>query len=380
MQVKRFEAASAKDVLRRIKSNMGEEAIVLSTKHLPNGRVEILAAKENDFLKNAVTSSDLLIDGDGGNILGKGNQDDLSFIKKEIIEIKSMIQSAQRNETVSVLKEIMNGMDVLFDSLAMQDGECGNGTPLPQMHRYLLERGMSQKGTLGVLIEFYKGYHKQTDFEEGLNLMEPIVKSRFLKNGEDSARVEVFIGPAGVGKTTTLAKLAARYALEQKKSVGLITTDIYRIAAADQLRTYAHIMGLPIEVACEKGDFRKAMDRLHDRDCILIDTPGGGGRGEGDYLSRIKDMMGRQTDMEVNLLLSLATGKENMLDMAHRFSAFGYDKVIFTKLDECSRFGILYDIAESIQRPVSYLATGQDVPRDIEKATPERLAGLILGV
>ncbi len=157
--------------------------------------------------------------------------------------------------------------------------------------------------------------------------------------------------------------------------VGMITTDTYRIAAAEQLKVYAKIMGLPIQIASEKDMFLSSLAGFADKDMILVDTPG---RNHNDdrYLNELKNTF--DSSVETVLLLSPVANREYLLDTANRFKIFKYDRIILTKVDECGHFGSLYDVLDEIGKPVSHVTTGQNVPRDIEKASPEGLAKLIL--
>jgi flagellar biosynthesis protein FlhF len=189
-------------------------------------------------------------------------------------------------------------------------------------------------------------------------------------------RTLAFVGPTGVGKTTTIAKLAARYALAEKRSVGLITTDTYRIAAVEQLKVYGKIMGLPVEVAGDGVAFRDALKKFSDRETILIDTPGRS-RKDGNHLLKLKGII-RDAPVEMHLLLSPTASREHMLDAAERFGIMDYGSIIFTKIDECTRFGPIYDVVDQVGKPVSYLTNGQNVPQDIEVAEPGKIAKLIV--
>jgi flagellar biosynthesis protein FlhF len=180
-----------------------------------------------------------------------------------------------------------------------------------------------------------------------------------------------------VGKTTTLAKLAAHYAMSEKLGIGLISADTYRIAAAEQLKTYAKIMGLPIKVVSEKEEFKQALSRFSDKDLVLVDTPGKSRNDEG-YMEKLRDFLNVGVPVETNLLLSLTSSRENMLDASARFGMINYDNIIFTKVDEATGFGSMYDVIDHVGKPISYLTNGQNVPNDIEDANPGRIARLIM--
>ncbi|MGI9859985.1 flagellar biosynthesis protein FlhF [Moorella naiadis] len=186
-------------------------------------------------------------------------------------------------------------------------------------------------------------------------------------------RVQAFIGPTGVGKTTTLAKVAARYSIYQEQKVGLITLDTYRIGAVDQLRTYAEIMGLPLEVAMTPREFREALERLGDRDIILVDTAGRAPENKA-MLAETRGFLEAMPGGDVYLVLSSATRRQDLLQAVERFRPLHYNHLIFTKLDETSCPGVVVTVTAAAGVPLAYITTGQDVPDDLEVADPHYLA------
>lgn len=185
------------------------------------------------------------------------------------------------------------------------------------------------------------------------------------------------VGPTGVGKTTTVAKLAASYKLRHGKKVGLVTTDTYRIAAVDQLRMYANIIGLPMKVALTPADMATACESLADCDAILIDTAGRSPRDAG-RLEELREFLASARPHETHLVLSSTASEQVLLDAARRFSAVSPERVIFTKLDEAVNFGVLFTVARRVELKLSYITTGQEVPDQIEVGRPDRLARLLL--
>ena len=185
------------------------------------------------------------------------------------------------------------------------------------------------------------------------------------------------IGPTGVGKTTTIAKLAAHFSLVEGKKVALLTVDTYRIAAVEQLKTYSQIIDIPIGVAYSQAEVLPAVAEFADYDLLLIDTAG---RSQKNIMQvgELKALL-ETLNCETHLALSSSMKEEDMIESARRFSAARVDRIIFTKLDETGSYGTLLNVAESAGIPISYVTSGQKVPEDIERADGRRFAELILG-
>jgi flagellar biosynthesis protein FlhF len=191
-------------------------------------------------------------------------------------------------------------------------------------------------------------------------------------------RVVALVGPTGVGKTTTVAKLAANFKLAHGFRPGLVTVDTYRIAAVEQLRTYAEIIDLPLAVANSPGEMTRAIDELGDVDIVLIDTAGRSPRDEVK-IRELADFLAEARPDEVHLVLSAVAGERSLRAAVERFAQVRADRLILTKLDEADGLGGVLAVLGQADRPVSYLTTGQAVPDDIEPADRARLARLILG-
>lgn len=191
-------------------------------------------------------------------------------------------------------------------------------------------------------------------------------------------RTIALVGPTGVGKTTTIAKLAATFKLKHKKNVALITLDTYRIAAVDQLRTYAGIIGVPLHVVLKPEEIQKALDRCARYDVVLIDTAGRSQR-DGDRLTQLRAFLEAAKPHETHLVLSSTCSQKVLLETIERFSRVHTDRIIFTKLDEAVTFGVLLNVLGKADKRLSYVTTGQEVPHQIEPGCPNRLADLVLG-
>jgi flagellar biosynthesis protein FlhF len=190
-------------------------------------------------------------------------------------------------------------------------------------------------------------------------------------------RVVALVGPTGVGKTTTVAKLAANFKLAHGVRVGLVTVDTYRIAAVEQLKTYAEIIDLPLAVVNDPVEMPRALDELGDVDLVFIDTAGRSPRDEVK-IRELAEFLLRARPDEVHLVLSAVAGERSLRSAVERFAAVPVDRLILTKLDEADSLGGILAVLSLSSRPLSYLTTGQAVPDDIEPADRKRLARLIL--
>jgi len=193
-------------------------------------------------------------------------------------------------------------------------------------------------------------------------------------------RVMMFVGPTGVGKTTTIAKLAARYSYIQEKrsKVGIITLDTYRIGAVEQLFQYAKMMRLPIEDVVDPNDFNNALSSLSHCDVILIDTVGSSQYDKDKLLKLNNFIQSSHFQIDVNLVLSAGSKLEDLKEIYKNFSFLNIDTLIFTKFDETKVFGTIFSLIYDIDRPVSYFSIGQEVPDDIVPASSDFLVECIL--
>lgn len=194
----------------------------------------------------------------------------------------------------------------------------------------------------------------------------------------DRPTVVAMVGPTGVGKTTTIAKLAANMKLRENKKVGLVTIDSYRIAAVEQLRTYAQILKVPLTPVMTPDEMREAIERMSDLDLVLIDTAG---RSQRDELriGELGELLAAAQPDEVHLVLSTTAGEQTLREAVSKFGKLGARRLIFTKLDEAVGFGVVLNVLKRVDMRLSYLTDGQSVPDDIAIASAGRVARLVLG-
>ncbi len=384
MQIKRFEAASTQEALLKIKNELGPDAVVLSTRKLRSGRVplfEVTAAV--DERREGLREKPLPMPAGAPQAASaRGDEETLAFaLRRELEEIKTLLaETATRPFPYGEFREMKEMLDTFFDTMGFQRKEKLSGALL-KIYHHMVSIGVSRSRAF-LLVSTLNRNLPTVDLqdEEGLYRVAEKLLARSIGLSYRSAerkRICAFVGPTGAGKTTTLAKIAARSALEEKLKVGLITTDTYRIAAVEQLKTYARIMEIPIEVVPDKTAFRRALAKLSDRDLVLVDTPGKSSVEPG-YIDKLRDLFQLENPVETNLLLPLTSSQDNLAENLARFKPVGYQSIIFTKLDESRHFGMIYNVIDQERKPVSYVTNGQNVPQDIEKTDAGRLAKIIM--
>ncbi len=381
MQVKRYEVATMNDAMTKIKNDLGPEAIILSAKKIRNGRqdvFEVMAARDEHT--NLEVKGYYKKEEEGNSKPVEREGDIAALLRSELREIRQSIESLQNQNSLSrELAEIKETMNSFFDVLGMRKGRILQDLN-SKLYLHLLGSGFSRASACRLVDTVNRKNQNPilTSEEEALLLLEKNIGCLLPSCGDNhrEKRIKMFIGPTGVGKTTTLAKLAARYSILKKKSVGLISTDNFRIAATEQLGTYAKIMGLRMEKASTPETFAKGLEIFADKDVILVDTPGRAHPDSG-YLHHLRQAIPDQM-IETNILINATGGEDYFEDVISGHSRIQIDRMIVTKIDESRRLGRLYDAITRMKKPVSYLTCGQNVPQDIEEITPDRLANLMV--
>lgn len=384
MKIKRYEAASIQEAIIKIKNDLGQNAILLSSKRLRGGRKPLyeLTAASDDTPSDPKVAAPRAEPGEMRNGAAEPvRPETIQDFRRDLEDLKALVIEANRkNILYGELMELKESLSTFFDMLGIRKTE-GKPQPLSRLYCNLVAGGVSRDRACRLVGAIRKegAAGAEDDYDGMLRSAEEFIQKSLVPPYERrrQGRVVAFVGPTGVGKTTTLAKLAARWSLEENKKVGLVTADTYRIAAIEQLRTYAKIMNLPLEVASEKEEFAKALRTFQDRDIILVDTPGRS-VGDEEHLRRLRDFLRPDVPVETNLLISLTASPENMIETASRFDRVGYDAMIFTKLDESNSYGLIYNVIDQIGKPVHYVTNGQKVPQDIDRLDPAKLARMVV--
>lgn len=293
-----------------------------------------------------------------------------------------------RTELQQLVSQVKRGTSVVSLNGGVGGGGGGGGGLPEQLYchyQQLIENHVAQELAEDILksvrLQIPAGYLGNEAFvrekvAEQLEKLLP-VGGAIRRTKTTGPHVVALIGPTGVGKTTTIAKLAANLQLREGKRVGLITIDTYRIAAVDQLRRYADIIGSPLSVVATPEDMPGAIAAMAEMDYVLIDTAG---RSPSDSLklSELRRFIEASKPDEVHLVLS-TTSSARCVEMAvESFSKVRVDKLLFTKVDEAATVGLVLNIARKVGKSLSYVTTGQDVPDDIEVVNGRKIARLIL--
>lgn len=373
MRVKRYEGRNIQEVISKIKVDLGPSATVLYMKDITQKRlfrkkikkIEVVAGKEESKPSLDTAKIELL-------------QWELKELKESVKNISSKIN------TVSEIPKAAPAPAAAKEAVSPDFFERKNllAPVIKNMRKRLRDLDIEDDIVDGILDEFQGTYGEKefmnpSAFEDFLTgyIRRQVEVSGPIATGE--RKVVAFVGPTGVGKTTTIAKLAAHFSLVERKKVSLLTIDTYRIAAVDQLKTYAEIIGIPVEVVFTPNEFSVSLSKNQDKDLIFIDTAGGN-PFDSVRMGELKKFLDQEPHIETHLLISLTTKAKELIEIFNCYNVMHIDRVIFTKLDECKTFGNILNVAAKVGQPISYVTTGQNVPDDIEVGEIDRLMNFIL--
>jgi flagellar biosynthesis protein FlhF len=348
------------------------------------GRVDALTTAERTVADNGKMPA-----GQGpGSEIEKSARDDLSSlqgVKPEVRKITDHLRNAAaaglrgKPAPVSPLLET----EFIAEPLAAEDAVCRQMSPQMQGILYELRTAGIGEELCGTLMKSLQQSAGEADGKEKLRsgiktILAAMIRCagqpRLKKRGP---KLIALVGPTGVGKTTTIAKLAALYTLKKKAKVALVTTDNFRAGAVEQLKTYAKVLRLPMEVAATSKELAKVLGNHADKDLILIDTTGKSPL-ERDKLDGLKSLLAG-LEIECHLCVAATTRDSELENIIDQFSALPVHRLLFTKLDESRQLGCMVNLQMRGKLPLSYFTLGQRVPEDIEVATGKKVAELVLG-
>ena len=349
MQIKRFEAKNMTEALRLVKKELGTEAVILSARSLKRESGIFGNLKKNGVEITAATDNSLC-----------QPKEKRSFVKRDF----NPAINDRFNHKMQIYKDDENVISSLNSKLLSQDVNKDIAYKLTEE----LKKFFSSKGAI--------------DEKTTMEILALIVKNmgagfRPIKINQGSRKVIALIGPSGVGKTTTAAKLAAVWKFQKKRDVALIKMDDHRIGDVDQIKIFSKIIGVPAEIVSDKNGLKEAIKKLKHKDFVIIDTPALNCKNDLE-LEKFYKYFEKMKVIEPYLLLSATTKERDFVEISERLNKFEIKRLIFTKVDESSTHGNILTHLIRTKIPVSYFTSGNQIPESIEDASMERLLSLII--
>ena len=356
MKIKKFVGETSHEAMKKLKYELGSDAVVLTTKSIRRKGLFKYFKKPIIEITAAYEEKDILRKKTNNLSENKANQ-----INKELLEIKESIKNIP-----------FNNSKYEFSSLALK-----------RYNDILISNGVNYKVSFNIL----KKIEEDIDLEnKDENTIERIVKYTILEvlgnprhiSFGNQQKIYYFIGATGVGKTTTLAKIASSLVLEDGRNIGLITSDTYRIAAVEQLKTYSNILQLPLEIAYNKDDMIKAINKFKNKDIILVDTAGRN-HNDKEQIKELNNILNSSKNKEIFLLISSNLDYELMKKLLKKYDFLEDFSLIITKIDEAENYGSLLNVKYLTERELSYYTIGQNVPDDIRVIDAEKIVEKLIG-
>ncbi len=390
MRIKKYTAPSMREALLQIRDDLGENAVILRTRKLPKGllalgspgEIEVTAAVEESAVTKAMITP-LQLNGSATYTRPTPARNESIDRMERVESARSSVDkvaSTRHSDSVRVeeLKEELAELRTLIKDMAKpqmvatEESEFRGGWAA--LHRKLVDAEVRPERAT-TLIQDIRARCQIEDVKVGETFMATIA-DRFPVSGPVKMKIDqpafiAFVGPTGTGKTTTIAKLAAYYRLQKNKKVSLITADTYRIAAIEQIRTFADILGVKLHVLFNPDEAEVVLKSCRNDDVVFIDSAGRSQRN-AEHMNDLTELLKAIKPDETHLVVSATMKHSDLEATVKTYRRFGVDRLLFTKLDETVHVGNILSTALTSDVPVSYFTTGQTVPDDIELAQPER--------
>lgn len=369
MHIKKFTGRTAGEALAAVKAEFGGDALIMSNKRVAGG-CEVVAAIDYDLTRP--------LDIETGHGSARSAYGPARTGQRTLRAVQGGGAADGSSDLKRELRELKEVKDLFRMVIARSN------TPVSKLYgrleHELKASGIDSRLAGKILVNAFSAVSKDKSEDEAA--IKSYMKSRMMSKIKvtdplASRSVVAFVGPAGVGKTTTIAKLAAVNALKKKRKTALLSMDTYRIAAAEQLKTYARIIGVPVEVAKDPKELAGRISDHSDKDLILVDTAGRSPKDKA-HIAELSEMAALTPEMKFNLVLSSQTRDDALYDSVRGFSDARIDSLTFTKLDEGAVYGPILNTMLLSRKPVAYLTNGQKVPEDIVAASKEMLVDFFM--
>ena len=403
MVIKKFQGKTEEEAINLAKKELGEAVVIMNVKTIKKKGIAALFSKPTTevtvALEDEKEKQNFKPILPAATVRHKVESARANAVKPDIIlddEVKEP-ETRVKSDSVDILEEKLESLHELLEKQLEKDNKVKEEEDydevtddkmafLKLLYNTLIENEVDEKYANDIIDELgkIKKPNAGIDF-----VLANIYQKMILKFGRpntitpagDGAKLVFFIGPTGVGKTTTIAKIASKLSVDDKKKVALLTTDTYRIAAAEQLRTYASILDAPFRVIYTEDEVLKAIADYKDFDYVLVDTAGHSHHNEAqkNSMKQFLHCVDDKVEKETYLVVSATTKYRDLISIADAYSEMTDYKLIFTKLDETTTFGNLFNLKMHTGSEMSYVTCGQNVPDDIEEFSPQDTVKQLLG-
>lgn len=387
MKIKRYMGKTTNEAMHKLKRELGTEAIILHTRKIKHPGllgffkkplIEVVAALDDE--KNNHNT----IPEAKSNKVQKNNY--TNNLKPS--EAKENFTINREDDVSNISTEISNIKKLLVDTISnIESSKSSTENSLPDNLIYfrdkLVSNGVERHIAIDILSKISNKFNINNKDVDALSVIIKQYISSYLGEPspielDNNQKVVFFVGPTGVGKTTTLAKIAASFILKGKENIGLITADTYRIAAVQQLKTYSEILNIPLKVLYEVEEIYSLLSNFKDKDIILVDTAGRSHKSK-ENMEQINALIDSVSNKEVYLVLNATTDISIIRSIVKQYDFIDNLKIIFTKIDESENIGVILNTKYYFNIPISYITIGQNVPEDIQIADIQQLSGILIG-
>lgn len=381
MRIKTFEAPTMQEALVLAKNEFGENAVVLNTKHVKSGgllgiggsdTVQLMAAADDSASSPVAVAAVPVpvhsLTAPVAAVAAEPTPPAMSSLAARLYSEARCAATPETDSEVSQLRSELKDLSALVHKL-MGSAVDAPSVTLPLLTRIGVDEDIA-RGPLADLVNLSDPEALASGIASRIQaFVQPPVKS--------GRQVIAVVGPTGVGKTTTLAKLAAKFSLEQGKKVAMVTADTYRIGAVDQLKTYARIMGIPLEIALSPEEVAAGVQKHADKDVVLVDTVGRSQRS-AEHLVELKSFVDAAAPTDTHLVIAASLSADIQREVVDKFAMLSPTKLIITKLDEAVSRGCLVNLPLRTGLGVSCITAGQNVPQDIDFAEAGKIARAVV--